>query len=166
MHYHLIILKYSPVTMLRKGFTKAEKIGTSGWRCSHIGCQITKPLANRKVRSDSCSEYLGEYAQFDKKMYCCIQTWLPMALIGPYLYAVDERSKQKDEQLHGGHAALEEFDTDILILLGRGTGNCSTLVGQESVAAAEALPISWRTLLWSLQKHPVESVQELGLCHT
>lgn len=43
-----------PVTMLRMGLTRAEKAGTSGWRCSHIGCQITRPPASRKVRSDSC----------------------------------------------------------------------------------------------------------------
>lgn len=31
----------------------AVKAGMSGCRCSHMGCHITKPLARRKVRSDS-----------------------------------------------------------------------------------------------------------------
>ncbi len=44
---------FSPVTMFRTGLMSAVKAGMSGWRCSHIGCQITRPLANRKVRSDS-----------------------------------------------------------------------------------------------------------------
>lgn len=39
--------------MFLTGLMRAVKAGMSGWRCSHIGCQITRPLANRKVRSDS-----------------------------------------------------------------------------------------------------------------
>ena len=48
------VLGVAPVTMFRTGLMRAEKAGTSGCRCSHIGCQMTRPLANRKVRSDSC----------------------------------------------------------------------------------------------------------------
>jgi hypothetical protein len=48
------VFDVAPVTMFRTGLMSAEKAGTSGCRCSHIGCQMTRPLANRKVRSDSC----------------------------------------------------------------------------------------------------------------
>lgn len=39
--------------MFLTGLMSAVKAEMSGWRCSHIGCHITKPLANRKVKSDS-----------------------------------------------------------------------------------------------------------------
>lgn len=44
---------HRPVTMFLIGFTRALKAETSGCLCSHIGCQITRPLAKRNVRSDS-----------------------------------------------------------------------------------------------------------------
>lgn len=54
----LSYLEYSPpphppVTMFLMGLMSKVKAGMSGWRCSHIGCHMTKPLARRKFRSDS-----------------------------------------------------------------------------------------------------------------
>lgn len=48
-----VFFGFPPVSMFLTGLMSAVKAGMSGWRCSHIGCQITRPLANRKVRSDS-----------------------------------------------------------------------------------------------------------------
>lgn len=42
-----------PVTMFLMGLISKVKAGMSGWRCSHMGCHMTKPLARRKFRSDS-----------------------------------------------------------------------------------------------------------------
>lgn len=108
---------------------------------------------------------------------------------GTDLYPMYERCKQEHEQLHGGHALVEQLGASVLILLQQGAAvllarpsQSRTGAGarsprgrplvphglQEGAAAAARRPAVAQArlvvaLLGRLQQHPVQCVEQLGL---
>lgn len=107
------------------------------------------------------------------------------------LYAVNQRSKQEHKQLHCGHTLVEQLGTSVLILLQQGaavlrpgppqgragarawSSRGRALVPhrlEEGAAAAAPGPAVAQAglvvaLLGSVQQHPVQRVEQLGLGH-
>lgn len=100
---------------------------------------------------------------------------------------MDERRKQEHEQLHGGHALVEQLCPRALVVLQQGAAVLRPRAGaraggprggalvpqrlEEGAAAAAPGPalVAQRllvALLRGVQQHPVQRVQQLGLRHS
>lgn len=104
---------------------------------------------------------------------------------------MNKRRKQEHKQLHSGHALVEQLGTSVFILLQQGAavlgarpaqGRAGARAGsprgralvphrlEEGAAAAARRPAVAQAglvvaLLGSLQQHPVQRVEQLGLGH-